>query len=326
MHKFFYISPKKKKKKYFNPHLKKVRRSLWHFFLWKIGFYNKKKQISIPPENFSFPFKIIPLDFSKPKVTWIGHSSFLIEYKKICILTDPIWSRVCSPISFIGPKRRHPPGIDINDLPEIDFVLISHNHYDHLDEKTVKILFQKYPHIQWIVPLGLKKWFQKRNIENVWELSWEESLEFFGKVKIVATPTQHFSGRGIFDLNKTLWNGYILEFDPTKKMYFVGDTGYNPIDFKEIGKKHKNIDLSLIPIGTYVPELFMLPVHINPAQAVEIHKEIGSKLSIGMHWKTFRLSDELLNLPPYDLFQAIKKAHISPKEFVVIEPGVSLNW
>jgi N-acyl-phosphatidylethanolamine-hydrolysing phospholipase D len=266
---------------------------------------------------------------------WINHSTFLIKVENVHILTDPIWSQRCSPVSFFGPKRRHPPALALKTLPKIDYVLISHNHYDHLDKKTVLELFALYPDITWLVPLGVQSWFTKLGISKVFEHTWWESRELSNpasslKISITAVPAQHFSGRNTKDINSTLWVGWVVEFKKdnshSKRFYFVGDTGYNPYDFKKIGEHWQEMDLSLIPIGSYVPRKFMSPVHIEPFDAVRIHQEVKSKLSIGMHWKTFRLSDEPLNQPPYDLYLALQKEGIDPSHFLALEPGHEINW
>ncbi|MEI6243107.1 MAG: MBL fold metallo-hydrolase, partial [Chlamydiota bacterium] len=160
------------------------------------------------------------------------------------------------------------------------------------------------------------------------ELSWWESFSYKG-IEFHAVPAQHFSGRGLWDRNKTLWAGFVIEVpfqQEKKKIYFAGDTGYNPHDFKLIGKNFGAMDLSLLPIGSYLPEKFMHPIHINPSHAVQIHEDVHSKLSIGMHWKTFSLGDEPLDQPPYDLFLALQKKQIPYSKFLAIQPGTYVNF
>lgn len=313
--------------KYKNEHISNTRRTLWHFLLWKMGRY--KDSICRPsiPEDFCFPNDTAPFDRNLPSCTWMGHCTFLIEIGGISILTDPIWDAYCAPIPLQKLKRTHEPPITLSDLPPIDFVLISHNHYDHLDAKTVKHLHAFHPQVEWIVPLGLSSWFRKRGITSVRELDRWKSCSV-KNCKITAVPAQHFSGRGLFDTNKTFWNGYVVERGGIdgKRFYFTGDTGYNPIDFKEIGSQWPYMDLSLIPIGTYIPKKFMEPVHCSPWEAVEIHREVRSNLSIGMHWKTFCLSDEPLSMPPYDLFLSMQAKKVPLGTFLALDPGVSINW
>lgn len=320
----------KKKGRYINPHLEDPLKKPLNAFLWKMGWYDepKEKRCAPAPANFTYPLPDKLVDTKEPSVIWINHSTFLVSYKGIHILTDPIWSSRCSPVHFAGPQRKHMPGVPFKTLPPIDYVLISHNHYDHLDRATVKRLYEANPEIQWIVPKGVKNWFLRRGIKKVIEFAWWEEHRFGKEIplRITAVPAQHFSGRAIWDFNRTLWAGYVIEFERAKNWYFAGDTGYNPIQFKEIGAKWGKMDLSLIPIGCYVPRKFMSPVHIDPLSAVKIHQDVGSNLSVGMHWKTFSLGDEPLSQPPYDLYLAMRSAELDPKTFCAIEPGHALNW
>ncbi|HSX37488.1 MAG TPA: MBL fold metallo-hydrolase [Chlamydiales bacterium] len=310
--------------RYKNPLGGNSRRRLFDFFLWKLGLYDDPIPRLPPSKHFSYPAQPLQFDSTFPSAVWIGHSTFLIEVEGLVILTDPIWENYCAPIPFKALKRSHEAPIALSDLPRIDFVLISHNHYDHLDAKTVKHLHAFHPEIQWIVPLGLAKWFLSRNIRRVIELKWWRQLCFSGG-SITAVPAQHFSGRGIWDQNRTYWNGYVFE-SLGKRFYFTGDTGYNPIDFKKIGSEWPHMDLSLIPIGTYVPQKFMQHVHCSPREAVEIHCDVKSRLSLGMHWKTFRLSDEPMERPPYDLYLAMRDKKLAYDQFLAIDPGVYVNW
>ncbi len=321
-----YKSSIKKNGRFINYHTtNKVRRTFKDFLLWKTGYYEDSSALIKCPRDFIYPFNENDFDNNDSWAVWVNHCTFLIHLQEKYILTDPIWNDSCSPVNFLGPKRRHMPGIEMNDLPYIDYVLISHNHYDHLDKKTVLELFKRFPEIVWIVPKGLKNWFKRLNIHHVRELNWWESIKFSSGVEIFSTPAQHYSGRSLLDTNRTLWSGYVVETQ-NKRLYFTGDTGYNDHDFKAIGSKWKSFDLSLIPIGTYIPREFMKPVHINPQEAVKIHQDVGSRFSIGMHWKTFHLSDELLDVPPYELFLALQNENLDPKKFVALEPGSYVNW
>lgn len=317
------------KMKFQNPYIKNLRRGLLDVILWQIGHYDDILPKSVPPEDFRYPMPASELDPSKPCVTWINHCTFFIEIEGVRILTDPIWSKRCSPVQFLGPKRTHEAPIALSELPKIDIVLISHNHYDHLDQATVRKLQSQFPEIEWIVPTGVKSWFTKRKILNVRELRWWENTLFKTKrgneILITSVPCQHYSGRGIFDVNRSLWMGFVLEFGK-KSLYFVGDTAYNPYDFKQIGKKFPHIDLCLCPIGTYRPGRFMRTVHSSPSDAVNIHRDVNAKLSLGMHWKTFQLASESIDQPPFDLYFEMKKYKLDPLHFLAIEPGVCVNW
>ncbi len=313
-----------KKRRFANPHTEDLRRTLWHLFLWKIGRYNETAIRPAMPADFVYPAQLKPFEKNVPFAQWIGHSTYLIEIDGLTILTDPVWDSYCSPLPIKGLKRRAELPVALADLPPIDIVLISHNHYDHLDAKTVSMLHRFHPQIHWILPLGLSPWFRRKGIHSTTELGWWQNLIVNG-CKITAVPTQHFSGRTLFDQNKTFWNGYVLE-KRGKRMYFTGDTGYNSVDFKKIGERWPSMDLSLIPIGTYVPEQFMQPVHISPREAVQIHQDVKSNLSLGMHWKTFCLSDEPLERPPFDLFLAMKEKGLPFETFLPIEIGDHVNW
>jgi N-acyl-phosphatidylethanolamine-hydrolysing phospholipase D len=314
------------RKRFFNPYRKYTKRHFWNVILWKLGFYNEPIKRALPPHDFEYSIKK-SFNNNYPSCTWINHCTFLITLNNINILTDPIFSKYCAPFPLSSLRRRHELSIQIHDLPKINYVLISHNHYDHLDHKSVIKLNGLFPDIKWILPLELSKWFVKRKIKNILELDWWQSYQLDKNIKITAVPSQHFSGRGLFSMNKTLWNGYVVDFrEENKKFYFTGDTGYNEFDFVSIGEKLGPMDLSLIPIGTYCPRPFMQPVHVDPAEAVLVHQEVRSKFSIGMHWKTFKLSDEPLNLPPFDLFHAMKNAKLNFDEFMVLEPGEDVNW
>ncbi len=322
-------------KRFRNHYIRNTRRKSLDFLLLLLGYYQDILPHPIPPKDFTYPCRIKEVNLESPKVTWINHCTFLIDIYDLKILTDPLWSRRCSPISFIGPKRQHEPPFEIEDLEGVDIVLISHNHYDHLDLKTVELLHKRFPNIVWIVPYGLKKWFNRREIYQVRELQWWEEIELtFGKslpkVTISSVPAQHNSGRTPFDQDNTLWMGIIAKISseqfPTKTLYFVGDTAYNGYDFKKIGESFSPIDLCLCPIGTYKPENFMRTVHSSPQDAVNIHEDTKAKLSIGMHWKTFKLSSEHPCQPPYDLHREMKKRGLEPSTFIALDPGVTINW
>lgn len=307
-----------------NPHIQDTRRTLWDAILWKMGRYNDPIPRLSPSPQFFYPASPEPFNTDLPGAVWIGHSTFLIEAEGVAFLTDPIWEDYCSPVPIRALKRHHEPPILLGDLPSLDFVLISHNHYDHLDAKTVANLFKIQPDILWIVPLKLKSWFERRGIKKVVELNWWETHKT-PKCSITAVPAQHFSGRSFWDKNATFWNGYVCETE-RKRVYFTGDTGYNDRDFKKIGNAWPSMDLSLIPIGTYVPRRFMQPVHCSPWEAVEIHCDVRSRFSLGMHWKTFCLSGEPMDRPPYDLYLAMNHKKCPYETFLPIDPGIYVNW
>ena len=261
----------------------------------------------------------------RPSVTWIGHATVLIQMGGLNILTDPVFSQRVSPISWIGPKRMQPPGIELAELPHIDVVVISHNHYDHLDLASVQALSrQAGGSPQFLVPLGLKAWFTTQNILSAIELDWWQSHSI-GPLEVVFTPTQHWSGRGIADRKQSLWGGFAL-FAPNAQVFFAGDTAYSK-DFADIRshfaprQTQGGFDVALIPIGAYEPVWFMGDQHVTPAQAVQIHFDLGAKRSMGIHWGTFELSDEALDEPPQALARARLAQNLDDSAFFVIALG-----
>ncbi len=254
-------------------------------------------------------------------ITWLGHSTFLIQYKNINILTDPIFSNRASPIPFMGPKRYIPHVIDYSQLPEIHYVIISHNHYDHLDNKAIKLLGDD-PF--YLVPLGLYDWFEKNgiNANRVEELDWWNS-KVFEQLTITAMPSQHWSARNLFDQRKTLWASWSFNYGAFK-LWFAGDTGYNAVQFKEIGERSNGFDVSLIPIGGYLPRSFMSAYHVNPDEAIQIHQDIKSKLSIGMHWGTFPLTAEGPIDPKLELEKQLISHELPDQSFITMSVGETI--
>ncbi len=249
------------------------------------------------------------------QITWIGHSTFLIQVEGINILTDPIFNGSSSPFEDIGPKRQSPPGIPFDRLPQIDAVLQSHNHYDHLDLYTVKKLGNKP---KYFVPLKLGQWFHDRKITNYTEMNWWETSMYAG-ISIISVPIQHFSGRTMSDRNKTLWSGWVLK---TKQgnIFFAGDTGYSP-HFREISDKLGKMRIALLPIGAYQPRWLMKTVHMDPPEALLAHRDLQAEHSIAMHWGTFKLTDEPLGEPPLYLKKLMKEADMSENSFLVMKFG-----
>lgn len=255
------------------------------------------------------------------RVTWVGHSTLLVQWAGLNLLTDPVWSERVSPVSWAGPARFAAPGLRFEDLPPIDAVVISHNHYDHLDEASVIRLHREHDP-RFFVPLGVKPWMEKRGITRVDELDWWGSVEALG-ARFHAVPVQHFSGRGATDRNATLWVGWVVEA-ASGRFFFAGDTGYSP-DFVEIGRRFAPIRLAAIPIGAYDPRWFMAPVHVDPAQAAQIHVDVGAQQSVAIHFGTFKLTDEPQDEPPRLLAEACGRLGIPPGAFAVLGHGGSLD-
>ncbi len=257
------------------------------------------------------------------QLVFINHSTFLLQYRGLNILTDPIWSKRCSPFQWAGPHRKRPPGLDWDALPHIDLVLLSHNHYDHLDAPTIKRLHQKQSPPQYIVPLGLSDFVRQLGATAIVELDWWQSHDL-GSLKVKALPANHFSSRGLFDRDKTLWAGYMLEA-AGEKIYFVGDTGYSDI-FKKIGAQEGPIDLALVPIGAYLPKWFMSPIHISPEEAAQVHLDLGVKQSMAMHFGTFPLAGDNPERSARELRAAMLEKQIATEDFMIPEEGFCYRW
>lgn len=264
-------------------------------------------------------YSSIDLNLEGDRVWWIGHSTTLIRLNNKWILTDPVFSNRVSPFQFIGPKRRTKPAITIDKLPTIDVVLISHSHYDHLDFNSIRQLVKRFLQMTILVPLGLKTKLLKWGAKQVIELDWWQSSNI-GGITFTATPAKHWSNRGAFDVNKSLWCGWIMQNDDSplsKNIYFMGDTGYST-SLKKIGERFKQIDLALIPIGAYAPRWFMQSQHIDPQQALQLYDELNCQSAIAIHWGAFELADESLDEPPF-LLNSLKKG----RAFHVIKIGDS---
>jgi L-ascorbate metabolism protein UlaG (beta-lactamase superfamily) len=288
---------------------------------WWLGGNDKGpwKRLSDRDVSYSEPPQLGP-DSDRIAITFINHASFLIQFDGHNILTDPIWSDRASPYSWIGPKRMRPPGVKFEDLPPIDTVLLSHNHYDHLDEATVLKLWERYRPL-FITPLGVSQFLHSLGITKTMDLDWWDNHAISEKLNIHAVPAQHFSGRGLFDRNKTLWCGYVFETDLLHgNIYYAGDTGYGPF-FKDIYDRFAPIEASMIPIGAFKPEWFMESIHVSPDQAVRIHQDVQSKTSIAMHYGTFPLADDGMFEAVDALKQARDEAGLTSDDFMILPEG-----
>ena len=261
-----------------------------------------------------------------PSATWIGHASVLVQCGGLNVLTDPIFSERASPVAFLGPRRAQPPGIALADLPPIDVVVISHNHYDHLDRTSVVLLNERNGgRTLFLVPLGVKPFLQHQGIANVVELDWWDTYRHHG-VDFQLVPVQHWSARGVADRNESLWGGWAV-FADDFRWYYSGDAGYSA-DFADTREKLASrvrggvlFDLALLAIGAYEPRWFMAPQHMNPDEAVRAHRDLGARRSIGVHWGTFQLTDEPLDQPPKDLAVARQAHDVPAQDFFVIKVG-----
>jgi L-ascorbate metabolism protein UlaG (beta-lactamase superfamily) len=287
-----------------------------------------------PANGYRFPIEKPDLAWLQSNraattATWIGHATMLMQVAGVNIITDPMLSERASPFKFIGPQRKVPPALDYAQLPRIDIVLISHNHYDHLDRDTVlKLNEQAGGPPLFLVPLGIKAWMAEIGITNVRELDWWDKTEAHG-LTLHFVPVQHWSARSFNDRFKTLWGGWVAKTGANAgrpfSFFFAGDTGYSK-DFADIRQRLGGFDLALIPIGAYAPRWFMAPQHVDPGESVRIHRDIGARQSIAIHWGTFEMSDEPLDEPPRVLTQELKKADIPPEKFAVLRHGEMMRF
>jgi len=299
-------------KKFFNPPPYATKNFL-DILRW--SFQNNKQKWPTHVENTAHP------DLSAPKhdeikTTFVNHATVLIQTEKLTLLTDPIWSKRASPFSWYGPRRVRKPGIAFHDLPKIDVVLISHNHYDHLDIPTLQKL-EKAFHPVFLVPLGDQALLQRYGMTHIVELDWWQT-HHINQATITFLPTQHWSARWTNDKCATLWGSYGIEV-ANKKIYFAGDTGYSK-HFTEIKQQWGRPDLAFLPIGSYLPEWFMQENHMNPGEAVQAHQDLDAKKSIAIHFGTFQLSDEGIDKPVEDLQKALTKTP-TPSSFLILQVG-----
>ncbi len=258
---------------------------------------------------------------SVPTVTWIGHSTVLIQMDGVTFLTDPIWSERASPVSFAGPKRFVPPGVPFAALPPIDFALVSHSHYDHTDLPTLVRLAATGTPI--FVPLRLGAVLRDAGIVNVDELDWWDTRTV-GDVTIHCTPAQHWSARSLTDRNKTLWSGWAV-VGKTRRFYYAGDTGYFA-GFADVAARLGPFDLAALPIGAYEPEAMMRPHHMNPEEAVRAMLDVHAARVIGVHYGTFDLTDEPLDEPPRRFHAAAATQQIADDRIWTPPIGATERW
>lgn len=305
-------------KRFYNLNHVKSRGKLKNFFKWQ---FNKKKSNwpNWVKNHHNDPIHQ-RVESGDLRVTFINHSTVLIQTRGLNILTDPVWSKRVSPIKWLGPKRIKDPGISFELLPKIDLVLISHDHYDHLDIDTLVKLNKKFaPKIF----SGLKIGNILRKSDKTFdchEMGWWESYELRDNINIHFLPAKHWSGRhGFYNLNSSLWGSFVIE-TLDGNIYFAGDTGYDQ-HFKLIQKRFNKFRLSLLPIGAYDPKWFLADFHIDPNEAVIAHKELNSLYSIAIHYATFKLSDEDYNQPAIDLNKALIHHNINSSNFRIINEG-----
>ena len=304
--------------RFFNPHaphgrsFSEVRR--WQRTRRKEAWPERVEDAALPPPDRAADDQIA--------VTFIGHSTFLLQIGGLCLLTDPIWSNRCSPVRFAGPRRVRRPGQSLDALPGVDLLLVSHNHYDHMDLPTLRRLQTRWAP-QVATGLGNARHLAKAGIRSAVEFDWWQSAELAG-ARVTYVPAQHFSSRGLHDRNRCLWGGFVVEARGAV-VYFAGDSGYCPY-FTEIARRFPRIDLALLPIGAYEPRWFVRQHHMNPEEAVRAHRDLKPGRSIGMHFGTFQLTDEAIDAPVLALRQAQVQAGIAETDFDVLAFGETRQY
>ncbi|MFN2564841.1 MAG: MBL fold metallo-hydrolase [Gemmatimonadaceae bacterium] len=264
--------------------------------------------------------------------TWVGHSTVLLQVGGLNVLTDPMWSKRASPIWFAGPRRFTPPGVDFDALPPIDVVLQSHNHYDHLDSRTVRRIARRFPDAKWFAPLGLSPVLRRWGVREIVERDWWETADHpangrgSAAATVGCTPAQHFSARGFRDRNRTLWCGWTIESEG-RRVYFAGDSGLHP-EFATIAERYGPFDLVLLPVGAYEPRWFMGRVHMNPEDALKAYRDLRGPYAdvpaptlLAIHWGTFRLTDEPAEEPPERVKRLWREARLSDDTLWVMKHG-----
>jgi N-acyl-phosphatidylethanolamine-hydrolysing phospholipase D len=320
---------------YRNNYVESVTKSFSEVLRWQ---WSRLRNRLPPPATLATPHQAPNLEFLLsnaqaaramiPAITWIGHATALVQASGLNVLTDPIFSQRASPLQFMGPKRAYAPGVTLAELPRIDVVLISHNHYDHLDRASIGALSrQTGGEPLFLAPLGLKGWLEQLGVKRAVELDWWECY-LFGDVEFHLTPAQHWSARSLGDRNRTLWGAWAA-FGADFHWFFTGDTGYSR-DFLDARERFAarqtpqlggGFDLALIAVGACLPRWFMQLQHVDLPEAVQVHVDLGAKRSIGVHWGTFALADEALDQPLHELARAREQKNVSASEFFLLPIG-----
>jgi L-ascorbate metabolism protein UlaG (beta-lactamase superfamily) len=296
--------------RFFNPGVPRSSRSLLQVLRWRMR--DKRtpwpKVLSNPP----FPAPPATVADGQVAVTFINHASFLIRFPGITVLTDPIFSERCSPVTWAGPRRARPPGIALADLPRPDVVVLSHNHYDHMDLPSLSEIRRRHDP-RFFTTLGNAPALARIGITAT-ELDWWQQASH-GPLTITTTPARHFAARTPFDRNRTLWGGFMLR-TAIGQLLFAGDSAAGP-HWADIRARLGSPDVALLPIGAYEPRWFMAAAHVNPEEAVQAHIALGARQSVGMHFGTFQLTDEAIDAPIDTLADARQAAGVDPTRFIV---------
>jgi L-ascorbate metabolism protein UlaG (beta-lactamase superfamily) len=293
----------------------------WSFFASRVW------STTFRPRHASFPVlrdggRELNAGGDAPRVTWVGHSTVLIQLDGVSFLTDPQWSDRASPVGFAGPRRVTPPGVPFEALPPIDFVVVSHDHYDHLDLPTVKRLAAAH-RPRFLVPLGMRAWFAENGVAEVDELDWWESRQVRG-LTVTCVPVQHWSQRSPWDLNRRLWSGWAVA-GRDRRFFFAGDTAYYEV-FQEVGTRLGPFDLVAVAIGAYLPQRMMKSSHTTPEEALRLVADVRGRRLLGIHWGTFDLADEPLDEPPRRVRAAAQRLGLDVDAVWVFEHGETRSW
>ena len=299
-----------------------THKSLGAVLKWKLGpaaqeWPRKKLNDGATPQISS------PVEKDDLRITFVNHATVLIQWKSLNILTDPVFSEKLGPLSIMNIKRYRDAGISFEQLPKIDYVFVSHNHYDHLDLPTIAKIEDR-DHPKYVFPLGLGDYLPKASRERITELDWWQSMkDEKSGLEIIFVPSQHWSRRSMTDTNMSLWGAAVFRAHG-RSVYFGGDTGYAShfyLTFEKLGA----MDVALIPIGAYEPRWFMKTSHMNPEEAIVAHRDLHSKRSIGIHFGTFKLTDEGIEDPARDLREGLSKHGIAPSQFEVPRNGQTFS-
>jgi N-acyl-phosphatidylethanolamine-hydrolysing phospholipase D len=325
--------------KFRNNYVESVTKSLGEVLRWQW----QRLRGGLPPKpTVPTPVEAPDLEFihgnaaasrMTPAVTWVGHATMLVQAGGLNVLTDPVFSKRVSPVKFAGPARAQAPGVALADLPHIDVVLVSHNHYDHLDRDSILALSrQRGGAPLYLTPLGLKSWLSRLGIDNAVELDWWQQHVHAG-VEFHCTPAQHWSGRSLSDRNQTLWCAWTV-LGKDLHWFFTGDTGYSQ-DFadtrrhfaaRQTPQEGGGFDIALVAVGACLPRWFMQLQHVDLHEAVQLHLDLGAKRSVGVHWGTFSLSDEPLDQPIHELAAARSAKGVSEEAFFIVPIGATRKF
>lgn len=319
----YYTGPKSDHydgERFFNPWAQRPEKGFFDMLKWRFN----GERADWPESVENPPRPAIEPSHDGLKVTYIGHATILIQTMGINLLVDPVFSERCSPFSAIGPKRVRQPFVSLEKLPKIDFVFLSHNHYDHLDQASLSWLARNRKPV-FITPLGNTRLIGPCGDGcSMVALDWHQATPLGKDISLHVTPAQHWSRRGWSDINRDLWGGFFLKNSKGQSVFYCGDSGFDAGLFKDINARYGAPDIALLPIGAYEPRWFMKYSHMNPDEAVQIHQIMSAKKSMGFHFETFQLTDEAIDAPRKALEFALKRANIKGEEFLAPYPGDSL--